>query len=199
MLRWITASATGGSPVWVLPTGRIALYRCLMTLLSFSEAPVAPTAVHDVLRKHLLVDGFDMVLDLEASQGSTLVDARDGTPYLDLFTFFASNALGMNHPALTGDPAFRDELLTAALNKPSNSDVYSAPMARFVETFARVLGDPGLPHLFFVEGAPSRSRTRSRSPSTGRAAGTSRTASTPRWAPGSCTCATPSTAAAATR
>ena len=25
-------------------------------------------------------------------------------------------------------------------------------MARFVETFARVLGDPALPHLFFVEG-----------------------------------------------
>ncbi|MBC7374266.1 MAG: L-lysine 6-transaminase [Frankiales bacterium] len=113
---------------------------------------MAPTEVHDVLRRHLLVDGFDMVLDLQASQGSTLVDARDGTAYLDLFTFFASNALGMNHPALTGDPVFREELLTAALNKPSNSDVYSAPMARFVETFARVLGDPGLPHLFFVEG-----------------------------------------------
>jgi L-lysine 6-transaminase len=121
-----------------------------MTLLSLPETSVAATAVHDVLRKHLLVDGFDMVLDLEASQGSTLVDARDGTRYLDLFTFFASNALGMNHPALTGDPVFCEELLTAALNKPSNSDVYSAPMARFVETFARVLGDPGLPHLFFV-------------------------------------------------
>ena len=25
-------------------------------------------------------------------------------------------------------------------------------MARFVETFARVLGDPGLPHLFFIDG-----------------------------------------------
>ena len=25
-------------------------------------------------------------------------------------------------------------------------------MARFVDTFARVLGDPALPHLFFVEG-----------------------------------------------
>ena len=123
-----------------------------MTLLTLPEKPVAAHAVHDVLRRHLLVDGFDMVLDLEASQGSTLVDARDGTAYLDLFTFFASNALGMNHPALTGDPVFREELLTAALNKPSNSDVYSAPMARFVETFARVLGDPGLPHLFFVEG-----------------------------------------------
>jgi L-lysine 6-transaminase len=123
-----------------------------MTTISLPEATVEPHDVHDVLRRHLLVDGFDLVLDLEASAGSRLVDARDGTAYLDLFTFFASSALGMNHPALTGDPVFRDELLTAAMNKPSNSDVYSGEMARFVATFARVLGDPGLPHLFFVEG-----------------------------------------------
>ena len=38
------------------------------------------------------------------------------------------------------------------MNKPTNSDVYTVPMARFVETFARVLGDPALPHLFFVDG-----------------------------------------------
>src|SRR3712207_4869312 len=116
--------------------------------------PHAVTAaqVHETLGRHLLVDGFDLVLDLQASRGSTLVDARTGTRYLDLFTFFASSALGMNHPALTEDPLFREELLEAALNKPSNSDVYSVPMARFVETFARVLGDPALPHLFFVEG-----------------------------------------------
>ena len=111
-----------------------------------------PGEVHHALRRHLLVDGFELVLDLEASRGSRLVDARDGTSYLDLFTFFASSALGMNHPALAEDPVFRDELLTAALNKPSNSDVYTVAMARFVETFARVLGDPRLPHLFFVEG-----------------------------------------------
>ncbi len=108
--------------------------------------------VHDVLRRHLLVDGFDLVLDLGASRGSRLVDARDGTTYLDLFTFFASSALGMNHPALADDAVFREELLEAALNKPSGSDVYSVAMARFVDTFARVLGDPALPHLFFVEG-----------------------------------------------
>ena len=90
----------------------------------------------------MLVDGYDLVLDLEASVGSRLVDARDGTSYLDLFTFFASHALGMNHPGLTGDAAFREELLTVALNKPSNSDVYSVPMARFVETFARVRRRP---------------------------------------------------------
>ena len=114
--------------------------------------PPGPADVHVTLARHLLVDGLEMVLDLERSHGSWLVDARDGTPYLDLFTFFASSALGMNHPALADDPAFREELLAAALTKPSNSDVYTVAMARFVATFARVLGDPALPHLFFVEG-----------------------------------------------
>ena len=121
--------------------------------MTLAAPPVlGPDEVHSSLARHLLVDGFDLVLDLQASRGSTLVDARTGTRYLDLFTFFASSALGMNHPGLTEDPLFREELLEAALNKPSNSDVYSVPMARFVDTFARVLGDPALPHLFFVEG-----------------------------------------------
>jgi L-lysine 6-transaminase len=123
-----------------------------MTTFWISHPPVAPDEVHDVLRRSMLVDGFDLVLDLHASRGSRLVDARDGTGYLDLFTFFASSPLGMNHPALADDPEFRDDLVAAATNKPSNSDVYSEPMARFVRTFARVLGDPRLPHLFFVEG-----------------------------------------------
>lgn len=113
---------------------------------------VVPDEVFDTLRAHLLVDGYDLVLDLEKSRGSVLVDARDGREWTDLFTFFASSALGMNHPALAEDATFREELLTAALNKPSNSDIYSVEMARFVATFSRVLGDPGLPHLFFVDG-----------------------------------------------
>ena len=58
----------------------------------------------------------------------------------------------MNHPGLAADPDFLLELANVAVNKPSNSDVYTVPMARFVETFARVLGDPALPHLFFVDG-----------------------------------------------
>src|SRR5690348_10363121 len=113
---------------------------------------LAPADVLGALARHLLVDGFDFVLDLEASNGSRLVDARDGSSYLDLFTFFASSALGMNHPALAEDEEFRRDLLAAAMNKPSNSDVYTVAMARFVETFTRVLGDPALPHLFFIEG-----------------------------------------------
>ncbi|MFF0817485.1 L-lysine 6-transaminase [Rhodococcus sp. NPDC003318] len=113
---------------------------------------VAPAEVLDVLRSSLLVDGFDLVLDLARSHDRTLVDQRDGTEYLDMFGFFASSALGMNHPALADDPAFLAELTEAAINKPSNSDVYTVAMARFVQTFTRVLGDPRLPHLFFVDG-----------------------------------------------
>ncbi len=111
-----------------------------------------PQDVREVLSRSILADGLDFVLDVDRSAGSFLVDARTGERYLDMFTFFASSALGMNHPALADDQAFRAELAAAAVNKPSNSDVYSVPMARFVETFARVLGDPALPHLFFVDG-----------------------------------------------
>lgn len=115
-------------------------------------ARIPATRVHETLSANMLADGFDLVLDLPASYGRHLVDARDGTDYLDMFGFFASSTLGMNHPALAGDAAFRNELTTAAVNKPSNSDIYTVEMARFVDTFVRVLGDPRLPHLFFIDG-----------------------------------------------
>jgi L-lysine 6-transaminase len=122
------------------------------TLDRFTGRRTEPERVHEVLARSIQVDGFDFVLDLARSAGSYLYDARDGRRYLDMFTFFASSALGMNHPALAGDEHFRAELTEAALNKPSNSDVYSVAMAGFVQAFTRVLGDPALPHLFFVDG-----------------------------------------------
>ncbi|WP_031505764.1 L-lysine 6-transaminase [Streptomyces megasporus] len=108
--------------------------------------------VHRVLEHHVLVDGYGIVLDLSASSGSRLVDAITGNEYLDLFSFFASAPLGINPSCITDDPEFLRELTAAAVNKPSNPDVYTIPYARFVKTFARVLGDPLLPHLFFVDG-----------------------------------------------
>src|SRR5215210_1834451 len=163
------------------------------------ERAAAAADVHARLARHLLVDGFDLVLDLDRSHGSWLVDARDGREYLDLFTFFASSALGMNHPALAGDPVFRAELLAAALSKPSNSDVYTVAMARFVDTFARVLGHPALPHLFFVEGGAPAVENALKVASTGSRGGTRRAASIPRSAPGCSTCARRSTGGPATR
>ncbi|MFA9445224.1 L-lysine 6-transaminase [Egicoccus sp. AB-alg6-2] len=112
---------------------------------------MTPDRVQEVLGRHMLVDGYDFVLDLDASAGARLVDARTGTSYLDLFTFFASNALGMNHPALTAADT-QASLARAATHKPSNSDVYTVELAAFVDAFERVLGDPSLPYLFLVEG-----------------------------------------------
>ncbi|HKC29455.1 MAG TPA: aminotransferase class III-fold pyridoxal phosphate-dependent enzyme, partial [Jatrophihabitans sp.] len=123
----------------------------MTTLRPVVTTDLSPQNVHETIARHMLADGFELVLDLEASHGSTIVDARDGTEYLDLFTFFASSALGLNHPALTTDDA-RAEFAAIAANKPSNSDIYTMPMARFVDAFARVLGDPALPHLFFIDG-----------------------------------------------
>lgn len=113
---------------------------------------VQPADVLDSLRRHLLVDGYDLVLDISASRGSWLVDARDGTRYLDLFTCFASLPLGMNPKGLADDAAFLRELMQVAVNKPANSDLYTTHLAAFAEAFARVLGDPDLPHLFLIEG-----------------------------------------------
>ncbi|MFP4634873.1 MAG: L-lysine 6-transaminase [Nitriliruptoraceae bacterium] len=112
---------------------------------------IPPDQVIAALEDHLLVDGLDLVLDLDGSEGAQLVDARTQVGYLDLFTFFASNALGMNHPSLL-TPEVQRRLARAATNKPSNSDVYSSELAEFVTTFQRVLGDPRLPYLFLVEG-----------------------------------------------
>lgn len=124
----------------------------MTAVLASAETRLSPDRVRAALAAGMQLDGFDLVLDLDRSSGSYLVDARDGRRYLDMFAFFASSALGMNHPALADDAAFRAELAQAAVNKPSNSDVYSVPLARFVQTFTRVLGDPALPHLFFIDG-----------------------------------------------
>lgn len=107
--------------------------------------------VHEVLRRHILADGLPLVFDLESSQGSWIVDGRSGERYLDLFSFFASLPLGFNHPVFSREDV-RDQLLKAAIHKPSNSDAYTADFARFVETFSRLAAGPDFPHLFFVEG-----------------------------------------------
>jgi L-lysine 6-transaminase len=117
-----------------------------------AHAVVPAGQVHRHLAEHVLVDGFRLVLDIERSHGSWLVDARDGSEYLDLYTFFASAPLGANPPGLVDDPQFMSELARVAAIKPANPDIYSIELAEFVETFVRVLGDPDLPHLFFVEG-----------------------------------------------
>lgn len=112
---------------------------------------LAPERVHEVLSRSVLADGYEFIYDLKKSHGSWLVDARTGDEYLDAYSFFASGAIGHNHRALH-DPEFTDRLLTAALHKPANPDVYTTFYAEFVDTFASLAVPPEFPHLFFIDG-----------------------------------------------
>jgi len=112
---------------------------------------VSSTDVHLTLSRHMLVDGFDLVVDLKRSQGCYLYDCRFNKRYLDFFSFFGSSAVGMNHPKMT-EPGFLETLGQVAVNKPSNSDVYSVEMAEFVETFSRIVQPEYLPYVFYVDG-----------------------------------------------
>jgi len=76
---------------------------------------------------------------------------KTGETYIDFFTFFASSPLGFNHPSLNSE-AVREVLGYAAVNKPSNSDIYTTYMAEFVETFANVAKPDYMKYLFFVSG-----------------------------------------------
>lgn len=113
---------------------------------------INPENVRSVLSKHLLTDGYDMVLDLEESEGPYLYDSQNGKRYLDFFTFFASNPLGMNHPKLAQDDEFVQKLARVAINKPSNSDIYTKDMAEFVSAFSRVGIPDYMPYSFFISG-----------------------------------------------
>lgn len=110
-----------------------------------------PTDVHGTLRKHLLVDGLDLVFDLKRSQGAYIYDSRHGRRFLDFFSFFATQPVGHNHPRLV-EAAFKERMAEVAIHNPSNSDVYTVEMAEFVDTFDRVAIPEELPHLFLVAG-----------------------------------------------
>ncbi|HTP14142.1 MAG TPA: L-lysine 6-transaminase [Bacteroidota bacterium] len=112
---------------------------------------IAPTEAHASMSKHMLVDGFDLIVDLRKSQGAYIFDSRSNKRYLDFFTFFASGSVGMNHPRMT-TTEFLDKLAYTAVNKPSNSDAYTIEMAEFVETFARTAMPRSYEYLFFVDG-----------------------------------------------
>ena len=113
---------------------------------------IQPGEVHNVLSRHMLADGYDIVMDLRKSKGSWVFDAKRGRAVLDFFTNFASCPIGYNHPRLD-TPEFREKLADVALNKPANSDIYTTYMAEFVETFARIAVPPSLnKHMFFIEG-----------------------------------------------
>ena len=117
-----------------------------------TKAPVqdGARALH-VLEKHVLMDGFKIVIDLEKSRGSYMYDEATGRRLIDLYGFFGSLTIGFNHPYFD-EPSVKEDLLRAAKFKLANSDIYSEGYAEFVDAFSRVAGFPPLERYLFIEG-----------------------------------------------
>ena len=106
------------------------------------------STVHERLAKHILADGYPIVMDMDKSHGSYVVD-ENGIEYLDLFSMFASTAIGYNHPHLMSKIDF---LGRNAVNKPAMSDIYTKDYADLIDTFERVAMPKELQYLFFISG-----------------------------------------------
>ncbi|MBE8719766.1 L-lysine 6-transaminase [Sphingobacterium pedocola] len=104
--------------------------------------------IHQRLGKHILADGLPIVIDLEKSHGSYVVDIN-GETYLDMFSMFASSPIGYNHPYLVKN----SEILTkVSINKLALSDIYPVEFADFLDTFERVAIPKELDYCFFIDG-----------------------------------------------
>jgi len=105
--------------------------------------------VRELLGKNILADGFEPILDLENSHDSWLVDQRDNSEYLDMFSMYASGCIGYNHKNIVEN---KDLLGKVSLFKPTLSDVYTTEYADFMKVFNETAIPSYLKNTFFIEG-----------------------------------------------
>ena len=108
-----------------------------------------PKNVRKKLAKNILADGFELIIDLDKSHGSYLVDHRDGSEYLDMFSMYASGAVGYNHPYILNH---KDILGNLAINKTTLSDIYNVYYSDFLDTFNSIAIPKYLTNAFFIDG-----------------------------------------------
>tara|TARA_B100000029_G_scaffold291612_1_gene285196 strand:+ start:6265 stop:7584 length:1320 start_codon:yes stop_codon:yes gene_type:complete len=101
------------------------------------------------IKKHIIDDGFDLIVNLEKSYGSWLFDESDGRKYLDFFTMYGSIPIGYNHPKLL---KHKDLLTKASLNKPANSEMYTTFLAECYNSFFKIAVPEVFKYCFFIEG-----------------------------------------------
>ncbi len=110
----------------------------LLNLGNIKSSTVKPDDVIQVLSSRIITDPQSIVVDLKKSQGSWVVDQRDGKRYLDCFSQFASQPLGWNHPKMILQ---KERLLDSAIHKVANSDMYTTDYANFVKKFSEITED----------------------------------------------------------
>jgi len=112
---------------------------------------VEPKKVHEVIGKHMIADGLDVVYDPLKSEGSYFYDSKRDRKFMDLFSFFASLPLSHGHPKIFNDE-FKNKLGENAFVKPSNSDIYTEELAEFADTMAEITMPEYMKYQFFVSG-----------------------------------------------
>ena len=105
--------------------------------------------VRETLSNNILADGFEPILDLEKSHDSWIVDKRNGSKYLDMFSMYASGCIGYNHPRILEN---KDLLANVSLFKPTLSDIYTTEYADFMSVFSSTAIPDYLKNTFFIEG-----------------------------------------------
>ena len=105
----------------------------------------------DVLKQWILADGYQLIIDLDKSFGSKLVDKISGKTYIDFCGSYGSNVLGYNHPAINNSN-FLEAVRGALVNKISNSDFYTEEYINYVKTFASNAIPEGYKYLFLIDG-----------------------------------------------
>ena len=124
-----------------------------ITTITDRRIHVQPAEVHAVLSRHMLADGYEIVMDLQKSRGSWVFDARREAVTSSTFSRTSRRSRSATTTLASTTPEFREKIATVAINKPANSDIYTTYMAEFVETFSRVAIPPShSKHMFFVEG-----------------------------------------------
>lgn len=119
-----------------------------MSIFNYS---IDESNVIETIGKYMLADGYDFVIDNQKSTSTVLVDKRNGKELIDFFTCFASMPLGFNHPKMLSEE-FINHIGRAAINKPSNSDLYSQELATFVETLFKIAVPDYFKYSFFISG-----------------------------------------------
>lgn len=114
-----------------------------------SNIAVNVNNVKGILGRHILADGYDVIMDYEKSYGSYIVDRFTGEEYLDMFSMFATSTVGYNHPYILER---QDWLGRFATFKPTMSDIYFQEYADFMEVFERVAIPKELQYCFFISG-----------------------------------------------
>ena len=59
------------------------------------QLSIAPDQVSQTLQQHILADGYDLIYDMEKSNGAYIYDSKYKRNLLDFFTCFASVPLGL--------------------------------------------------------------------------------------------------------